>query len=131
MDTPSGSGWIYAAREDGTPLVKIGYTLNLVPYRLQTLHRQYKTPFTLLAASYVPRYTCRVEHRIHSMLAPQRITGEWFYLHMSQQMLDTLVAQAYTDVLDDIATNGWDGAQRAYQRNYAKTHGASARANRW
>jgi hypothetical protein len=115
-------GWIYAAREEGSPLIKIGYTQNHVRYRIQGLRREFKAAVILIAATHVRDYVYQVERRVHTLLAAQRITGEWFYLHMSQQALDALVAQAYADVQDDIAKNGWNSSTLVYTRNYNRTH---------
>jgi hypothetical protein len=55
-------GWIYAVREDNTPLVKIGYT-HWVQNRLYGLRSRLKVPLTLLASVYVARDVPQVEAR--------------------------------------------------------------------
>jgi Meiotically up-regulated gene 113 len=66
------AGWIYAVREEGTPLVKIGYT-SVVTMRLAELKTQYRVPLTLLATVHVERWVSRIERTIHSILASARI----------------------------------------------------------
>lgn len=95
-----GAGWIYAAQEDGDPLVKIGYTCTTLCYRLGLLRRQYRpSDLTMVAAVRVEAYTRSLEQSIHRALQPQRIKGEWFYLYMNQDILETLVQEAMTKVL--------------------------------
>jgi T5orf172 domain len=107
--SPGGTycgGVIYAAREDGTPLIKIGYSTDL-PRRLKELPREYHAAVTLLAA--VPVVCCglRVERWIHQALAGARLESEWFYCHMDVPTLTTLVQQAMVAL---------HGSQRAYHR---------------
>ena len=96
--TLGDNGWIYAIREVGTPLIKIGCTANLVRYRLQSLRWQFKIPLETIAQVLVRYRAVQVEHRIHHLLAAERIQGEWFYLHMTQDTLQCLVTQAERDV---------------------------------
>jgi hypothetical protein len=87
-------GWIYAAQEVDTPLVKIGYTWEHTPMRrLMSLWRQYKVPISFVALVYVPRAVFTLEHRVHAFLAPYRIEGEWFYLHMNQAKLEAIIRE--------------------------------------
>jgi hypothetical protein len=37
---------------------------------------------------------------VYRLLAAEHITGEWFYIHMSQKLLETLVAQALGELLE-------------------------------
>jgi T5orf172 domain len=61
-------GWIYAAREGKTPLVKIGVTA-CVEARMKTLRSQFGCPFTLLGAVQVTyRYPWTVEFKVHRLL---------------------------------------------------------------
>jgi hypothetical protein len=41
------AGWIYAVREEGTPLIKIGYTTNPIAVRMCGLAREYRVPPSL------------------------------------------------------------------------------------
>jgi T5orf172 domain len=104
-------GWIYAAREGKTPLVKIGVTA-CVEARMKTLRSQFGCPFTLLGAVQVTyRYPWTVEFKVHRLLRAQHIEREWFYLHMDQQWLESLVRQAK----GTCGVVGLDG-ERLYQR---------------
>ena len=89
----NGGGWIYAAKEADAPLVKIGCT-TVVSLRLRALERQWHTRLTCVAAVSVGTALFQVERRIHDLLRAHQIQGEWFYLHMSQQTLEALVARA-------------------------------------
>jgi hypothetical protein len=94
------NGWIYAAQEDGTPLVKIGYA-GYVPGRITALKYELRARHTLIASVYVRRLALQVERRIHRLLAPQRIEREWFYLSMSQDALAQLAQQALAELLEE------------------------------
>ena len=98
-------GWLYAAYEDMAPLVKIGCTRKPVRDRLQLLTYEYKTSFTLAGAVYVStHHIYKVERLVHLILAAQRIQGEWFYLHVTQKILEQVVEQA----IDALQTMGWE-----------------------
>jgi hypothetical protein len=84
-------GWIYAAQEDGTPLVKIGCSTNLKK-RLAELRCQFRTPMTLIAAAQVECCALGIERLVHTSLAAARIEREWFYLSVNQALLERLVA---------------------------------------
>ena len=91
---PQHSGWIYAAQEDGTPLVKIGCT-TLTPFRrLYSLRVQFRVPLTLIAAVRVQFFPHDIERYVHQLLKAEHIEGEWFYGYMTQQRLEHLAAQA-------------------------------------
>jgi len=91
----AGPGWIYAIREDGTPLVKIGLTRQWdVKFRLRCLWATTHIPLTLIAAVYTEASALYVERQLHARLAASRIEGEWFYLHMNPATLERLVADA-------------------------------------
>jgi hypothetical protein len=92
-------GWIYAAREAQTPLVKIGCTRYDVARRLQSLATSEHVALTLLGKVYVQNYRIfAVEWLIHDTLQAQRIHGEWFYLHMTQALLEQLVANSMREI---------------------------------
>ena len=93
-------GWIYAAQEDGTPLVKIGYSRE-VQARLAILKTELRARHTLIGAVYVKRVALQVERRIHQDLIAQHIEREWFYLHMSQERLERLAWHALRAVLEE------------------------------
>ena len=87
-------GWIYAAQEDGTPLVKIGYTRFAPIKRLVGLRSQFGVSLTMISAMQVSAYICKVERMLHSLLAAEHIEREWFYLHMTHQRLVSLTQEA-------------------------------------
>jgi hypothetical protein len=91
---PSDGGWIYAAQEEGTPLVKIGCTCYSPLERLYALHLEFRVPLTLLAAVVVHTTPYTIESCVHRLLAAEHITQEWFYGYMTQQRLERLTAQA-------------------------------------
>ena len=93
-------GWIYAAQEEGTPLVKIGYSRE-VQARIAVLETELRARHTLIAAVYVTRLALQVERRIHEDLAAQHIEREWFYLHMGQERLERLAWHALRAVLEE------------------------------
>jgi hypothetical protein len=93
-------GWIYAAQEEGTPLVKIGYSRE-VQERIAALKTELRARHALIAAVYVKRLALQVERRIHRHLAAQHIAHEWFYLSMNQQRLESLAAHALGELLDE------------------------------
>jgi hypothetical protein len=105
-------GWIYAAQEDGTPLVKIGYSRD-VQWRMVTLKAQLRARHSLIAAVYVERLALQAERRIHRILSAQHIEREWFYLHMRQERLEALVQQAIQELLAE-------ESQRALTRDQAR-----------
>jgi hypothetical protein len=105
-------GWIYAAQEDGAPLVKIGYSRD-VQGRIAALTTELRARHTLIAAVYVQEIAHQVEQRIHRLLAAQHIERAWFYLHMSQDSLERLAWQARNTVLEE-------ESQRALRRFNAR-----------
>ena len=63
----AGPGWIYAIREDGTPLVKIGLTRQWdVKFRLRCLWATTHIPLTLIAAVYTEASALYVERQLHA-----------------------------------------------------------------
>jgi hypothetical protein len=90
-------GWIYAAQEEGAPLVKIGCTAS-PRNRDQSLRWHYRTSMAIVAAVYVQKDLFTIERRVHALLAAERIEREWFYLHMSQRTLERVVTQAVSDI---------------------------------
>jgi hypothetical protein len=53
-----------------------------------------------VGAVYVSTYKIeRIEYLVHALLMPQRIQGEWFYLHMTQAILEQYVALALAKAL--------------------------------
>ena len=107
-------GWIYAAREEGTPLVKIGCTTDL-KQRLGHLRWEYHANMALLASVAVPCCALGIERRIHQRLASARIEGEWFYCHMSIARLEELALHARTALHGD--PYGYHRAPKAIQRH--------------
>jgi T5orf172 domain len=89
------AGWIYAACEDGTPLVKIGHSHSL-QRRIRQLHTAFRTTCPLVAAVAVPCCAFPVERLVHTALAAARIERAWFYCRMTQAWLARLVAQSMT-----------------------------------
>jgi hypothetical protein len=103
MSQLSGEGgWIYAAQEAESPLVKIGYSGYYPTRRLKELAYQFRTTFTLIAAVEVPWWTQKIELNVHRLLATERIEGEWFYLHITQASLETLVKHAEALVSEEL-----------------------------
>jgi hypothetical protein len=102
-------GWIYAAQEVGTPLVKIGFTWWHTPQkRLMELWYQYHVPLSFVALVFVPTAVCMLERHLHRRLASARIEHEWFYLPMNQATLEALVAELTPAITAQVA------AQQAY-----------------
>jgi hypothetical protein len=95
-------GWVYAAREDDAPLVKLGFTRLHPSARIQRLRYQYHAPITLLGAVHLNRLALYMERALHKTLAPYRIEGEWFYLHMNQAILEALVQHVMPAVLAQV-----------------------------
>jgi hypothetical protein len=89
-------GWIYAIAEDGTPLVKIGYTRAGIRERLYNVATSIHASVTLVGCVAMRTCVTMVEQQVHVLLAAQHIEGEWFYTHMNQQMLVNLVSQTPT-----------------------------------
>jgi hypothetical protein len=48
----------------------------------------------MVAAVKVAQGTRSLEQCLHKVLKPQRIKGEWFYLHMDQATLEALIQEA-------------------------------------
>jgi hypothetical protein len=98
-DYHSPGGWIYAAREAQTPLVKIGCTRYDIARRLALLASSEQVMLTLVGEVHVQNYRIfAIEWLIHDTLQAQRIHGEWFYLHMTQPWLEQLVANAMGEI---------------------------------
>jgi ribosome-binding protein aMBF1 (putative translation factor) len=116
--TCGAGGWIYAVQEVWTPLVKIGCsTQATLTTRLHDLASAYHVPFRLVGSQHVPRWAYKVERRIHHALTSERIEGEWFYVHMTQQRLEALTKQAYREVFTWLLTNGqWVKHERERRR---------------
>lgn len=108
-----GVGWVYAVREDGTPLIKIGYSANL-PARVRQLRVQFHVPLTLLASVHVTSYVTKVERWIYTHLDTQRIEREWFYISMDQEILVALVHQAHYAIVEQY----WLEAQNQHRRSH-------------
>ncbi len=88
------AGWIYAAQEEGTPLVKIGYTFYNDPCeRLGTLRTSFKVPLSFVGLVYIAAGIEPMEQAIHARLASSRIEGEWFYLSINQAFLESVVRE--------------------------------------
>ena len=87
-------GWVYAAIEEDAPLVKIGFTGYATSLRLRGLRAQCHAPVIILGEVWIPRAARHMERALHKRLASSRIEGEWFYLHMSQAILERLVEEA-------------------------------------
>ena len=93
-------GWIYAAQEEGAPLVKIGCTTKLPRSRMHHLPSESQAALTLVGSVFVSDHRIyTIERAVHALLAPQHIYREWFYLSMTQERLEQLVAKALTKVL--------------------------------
>lgn len=88
-------GWIYAAIEERTPLVKIGCTQSGTETRLRGLVQQFKADLVLVGAVYIPALLWSAERAVHNLLAPQHVQGEWFYLPMNQALLEQAVWRAW------------------------------------
>lgn len=92
-------GWVYAVREVGTPLLKIGATKNpRLASRLDGLRWSMKESFILIAAGFVSHSVHTVEHYIQWALRCQRIYNDWFYLWLSPLEFSQLLAQATSAV---------------------------------
>ena len=88
-------GWVYAAREQDTPRVKIGITKNSTPFsRLDSLYSQYKRVFEALGAVHVTSNLLEVEYTLACLLRPQQIEREWFALDMDYQTLYRVVSDS-------------------------------------
>jgi hypothetical protein len=114
-------GWIYAAQEVETPLVKIGFTWGVMPMRrLLLLWREAGAPVYFVGLVRVASAVCAMERRVHAYLAPYRIHGEWFYLHMNQSTLEAIVTTLRPDHLRQVATDKAirDAEFRAQQARY-------------
>ena len=99
-------GWIYAVQEDGDPLVKIGFTYATPHKRLGGLRREYRL-------NDLPYF---IEQWVHHLLLPQWIQGEWFYLHMNQAILETLVQEVTQQVWYQCARESYKELLTAEQR---------------
>ena len=112
-----GAGWVYAAREVGTPLVKIGYTHKTPQQRVMALRHQFHTQFVLVAAVWVSRAAYFMEQFIHEALKPQRIEKEFFYCHMNQAIFESII--------DDVVQTLGLGSTWSPPRPDIWVHGAS------
>lgn len=105
-------GWIYAVQEEGTPLVKIGYTGAARPEkRFRELSNYFHVSLSPVAMVKVPRYGRAMERLVHTALAAARIEGEWFYVSMNQALLEALITNALP-ALD--ARLAWQHAHRHF-----------------
>jgi len=84
-------GYVYAVYEEGTPLVKIGHTGLRLQDRLASIRSQYHVSLWIAGSVWIPKHVHRVEHALHRYFASSRIEGEWFYLHINQNILESLV----------------------------------------
>lgn len=101
MHTFTSPGWVYAARENETPLVKIGHTKNPnVGARLISLRFQFHVPFTLVGAIWIFDGVCYAERALHRKLEAERIEGEFFYLPMNQSLFAALVEAILPEVCE-------------------------------
>jgi len=99
-NTPGG--WIYAVREDGALAVKIGYTCKPVACRLRELEYEQRKSLLCVGAVLVDGYRIRaVERRVHRLLRTYHLSGEWFFIIMTQEALEELVRRAITLVKRD------------------------------
>jgi hypothetical protein len=99
MDHSEAGGWVYAAQEDGTPLVKIGFTEYPHPLtRVLALRWVFHCSFTLIAAVAVSRGVRCFEKAIHAQLAAEHVEGEFFYLYMTQTLLESLVDRVRPEI---------------------------------
>jgi hypothetical protein len=87
-------GWLYAIREERTPLVKIGGTRTGTRTRLAQLTSQLGVDLVLVGVVHVSGLVWEAERAVHRFLAAQRIEREWFYLPMNQAIFEDIVAQA-------------------------------------
>lgn len=102
-NTYAHDGWIYAAQEVGTPLVKVGHTLGRNPvHRLKNLAYEHGSAMEFIAASHVTHWAYKIERVAHYLLQPYCIENEWFYLHVNAQTLRALIEQAVLLVNDQI-----------------------------
>jgi hypothetical protein len=85
-------GFIYAICEEGSPLIKIGHTRNLLQ-RLGELQRKYSSPLSILGAVFVAYDVHGIEKSLHRRFAEHRIHHEWFALEMDQAYLDRVVTE--------------------------------------
>ena len=107
---PQHGGWIYAAQEDQTPLVKIGCTRVAPLRRLDGLRLQFRVPMTLIAAVLVQPWPFTIESYVHQLLKAEHIESEWFYGYMTQQRLEHLATQAVACLKGEIKP--WDHRRR-------------------
>ena len=115
-------GWVYAAREEDAPLVKIGFTGYATSLRLRGLRAQCHAPVIILGEVWIPRVARHMERALHKRLASSRIEGEWFYLHMSQAILERLVEEAMPAVLAQVEREAAyrDRLSRRSRRSFAE-----------
>lgn len=111
-----GPGWVYAAREDDTPLVKIGTSqLRYVEDRIKGLQSQFKVPFTLISAAWIAQGARLVERALHGALASSRIWQEFFYVSMTASRFTALVEELLPGVKE-----GMQAEERVRQADHAK-----------
>lgn len=73
---PNREGWVYLIHAEGTQRYKIGRSINL-PVRRQTLQKQ--SPYELtIDFSFYTVDAITDEAKLHELLAPYRVHGEWF-----------------------------------------------------
>ena len=83
----------------GDAFFKIGHTCVSVESRLASLQTGCPLRLTLMATVSGARITPAIEKAVHNLLAEVRVQGEWFKTSMSQDVLQSLVAQAMRFIL--------------------------------
>lgn len=87
------TGYVYAIGIEGSPLIKVGYTMGDPEKRLKTL--QVGIPFRLkLLKVYPSENPALIEYHLHRLLSEQRHGGEWFQFDLD--LLDDFYRQAST-----------------------------------
>ncbi len=92
METTGGI--LYALRMQGTRFVKVGFTRRRLLNRIQALQSGLPFHLEVIAQVEVDRDAPAIEKRIHGLLAPDKVRGEWFECDMDSASFDLLVAQA-------------------------------------
>jgi hypothetical protein len=91
-------GWIYAVCEEDAPLVKIGYTTQILRLRLEALRKEFSASLVLRGSVFIWSGVLETEWCLHKLLRAERIEGEWFYLQMTQCLLGALTTQAVDEI---------------------------------
>ena len=97
----ASSGFIYAIRDEGTLLVKIGMTGVSAFSRLAQLQSGTPYPLTLIAVLPVSKNLPLVERHIHGFLQEWHHGQEWFDTSMHTRKLEQLVEQALFAIAED------------------------------